>query len=261
MIKTIKVTFNIIRNLWVKNLFNIILNLFVFKKDIYLDIWWHSFQIRAKTWDLYMFYQTFVQKEYSFDLKYLNWYNPKYIIDWWANIGDSVFYFNNFFKNSTIDAIELEQNIFVQLKKNTNWLNDIRIHKNAIWNKDDLNLNIYDFWQWDCAYTISDIDDKKSETIIDSVKTITINELWKNSGFRYIDIVKLDIEWAEKEVFENENCQDRISNTNIIIVELHDWMKKWCWQSFYNATSKHDFFQIINWENIILIRNDILRNE
>ena len=147
------------------------------------------------------------------------------------------------------------------MENNTKNYNNIKIHKKALWHTSNLNLNIYDFWEWDCAYTISELDDQKHKKIIDSVKTITIQDLLKNSWYQYIDILKLDIEWAEKEIFEDENCKHWINKTNIIIIELHDRMKKWCRKSFYWSVCHENFYQIVNWENIFLIRNDFLKNE
>ena len=76
-------------------------------------------------------------------------------------------------------------------------------------------------------------------------------------NFPKIDILKLDIEGSEKELFET-NFEDWLPKTKILIIELHDAMKTGCSKSVFNAISKYDFSFSIKGENIIFTNNAII---
>jgi DNA-binding protein len=62
------------------------------------------------------------------------------------------------------------------------------------------------------------------------VKTVTVENILKNYDFDKIDILKMDIEGAEKEVFND--CDKWINSVSSIVVELHERMKKGCEEAF-----------------------------
>ena len=70
----------------------------------------------------------------------------------------------------------------------------------------------------------------------------------------HIDVLKLDIEGSEKEVFE-EGYENWLPKTKLLLVELHDKMKKGCSRSVLNAVNKYDFSFDIKGENIIFTNN------
>ena len=89
-----------------------------------------------------------------------------------------------------------------------------------------------------------------------SFKAITITEILKNSGHNQIDILKLDIESAEKEVFSS-GYEEWLDNVNMLIIELHDRFKDGCSDAFYSAIKKYDFKKYQKGENIFLIKKEI----
>ena len=70
----------------------------------------------------------------------------------------------------------------------------------------------------------------------------------------HIDVLKLDIEGSEKEVFE-ENFEKWLPLTKVLIIELHDEMKKGCSRAVFNAMNKFDFSFDTKGENIIFTNN------
>ena len=86
-----------------------------------------------------------------------------------------------------------------------------------------------------------------------SFKAVTIGKILKRSGYKEIDILKLDIEGSEKEVFSND-YEDWLSKVNILIIELHDRMKPGCSEAFYSAINQYNFIKINSGENIILMK-------
>ena len=84
------------------------------------------------------------------------------------------------------------------------------------------------------------------------IKTVTIEELLSLFDKHYVDILKIDIEGAEKELFSNNT--NWINYVGTLIVELHDRFKKGCSEAFYTATSAYDYRKNVKGENIILER-------
>jgi isoaspartyl peptidase/L-asparaginase-like protein (Ntn-hydrolase superfamily) len=63
------------------------------------------------------------------------------------------------------------------------------------------------------------------------VISLTIEELMESYGLNFIDILKIDIEGAEKEVFSNS--PPWLAKIGMIAIELHDKIKIGCNRSFY----------------------------
>jgi hypothetical protein len=85
------------------------------------------------------------------------------------------------------------------------------------------------------------------------IKAVTIDTLLKKSGFDKIDILKLDIEGAEREIF-SKNFDSWLDKVDIIMIELHDRIKKGCTKAFYSAVNKYKWKKFKRGENIILIK-------
>ena len=68
--------------------------------------------------------------------------------------------------------------------------------------------------------------------------------------WNYIDILKLDIEGSEKEVF-SAGFENWMPKTKVIIIELHDAMKPGCSRAVFAAVNKYNFSFNIKGENII----------
>lgn len=88
--------------------------------------------------------------------------------------------------------------------------------------------------------------------------SITIDKIIELYNIDKIDILKIDIEGSEKEVFEESEWLDKV---NILIIELHDRMKKGCSQSVLNSVMKFDFSLQINGENLIFIKSKLIEKE
>lgn len=67
----------------------------------------------------------------------------------------------------------------------------------------------------------------------------------------HIEILKIDIEGAEKEVCESASAW--IDKVGMMAIELHDRHKAGCSRSFYNATNGFDA-EINRGENVFVVR-------
>ena len=74
----------------------------------------------------------------------------------------------------------------------------------------------------------------------------------KEQGIDHIDLLKIDIEGAEREIFRDPSSW--IGKVDALIVELHERMKPGCNRSFYGGATglDHEWSQ---GENVYLTRS------
>ena len=174
---------------------------------------------------------------------------PRLILDCGGNIGCAAIYFANKYPSAQIYSIEPEKNNFELLKYNTHLYDNIHIMKSALWDKEtfirveDRGFGIAGFMTFE-----TNSDDP------DAFKTTTVSKLLAESGLNNIDILKLDIEGAEKEVFAAPDVDEWLPKVTVLIIELHDRMKRGCSYEFFKAVSKYHWFFAFRGENLIFIR-------
>ncbi len=188
----------------------------------------------------------FEQQEYLLPIKK---FQPKLILDCGGNIGCAAVYFANEYPNAQIYSIEPEKNNFKLLTFNTNFYDNIHPIRSALWNKETF-IRVEDKGFGLAGYMTSETakDDPNA------LKTTTVAKLLSESGFDEIDLLKIDIEGAEKEVFGAPNVDDWLPKVNVLVIELHDRMKKGCSYEFFKAVSKYKWFFAFRGENLIFIR-------
>lgn len=203
----------------------------------------HPVLLRNNTTDVCVFYQVFLAKSYNIYYGF----EPKVIIDCGANIGLSVIYYKNRFPDAKIIAIEPEISNFELLKKNTEKYNNIFCIKSGVWNKSaDLVIKEGNNGNWD--FVTEEVNFKSSDS--DTIPAISINEIIDTYDIDQIDILKIDIEGSEKELFEM-NFENWLKITKVLIIELHDGLKPGASKSFFNAVSKYNFHMSKKNENLI----------
>ena len=197
--------------------------------------------LRKSTTDIPTFYQIYYYKGYDIDFNFA----PKIIVDCGANVGLASVYFKNRYPDARIIAVEPESSNFEILLKNTEKYKDIECVQAGIWKK-STNLRIIDHGQGNWAFVTQEVDEADADTI----KAISIDELMKNHNIDHIDILKIDIESSEKELFE-ENFEKWLPKVKVVIVELHDYMKEGCTRSFFKAIVNYKFTMRCKGENIV----------
>ena len=201
----------------------------------------YSIELRNNTTDICVFYQVFLAR--SYDIYY--GIEPKLIIDCGANIGLSAIYFKNRFPNAKIIAVEPEKSNFELLKKNTEKYTNIFCVQSGIWNK-SANLIIKDDSVGNWGFLVEEVNYQSN----DIIPAISINDIIDKYGINQIDILKIDIEGSEKELFEM-NFENWLKITKVLIIELHDGLKPGASKSFFKAISRYDFHMSRKNENLI----------
>jgi FkbM family methyltransferase len=200
--------------------------------------------IRENTTDMAVFEQIFVKKDYGFPIDF----KPKFIIDGGANVGYASLFFTDRFPEAEIIAIEPETDNFQTLEKNTAQYKQIKCVKAGIWHqKGFLKINDIGLGAWGF------MTEEVSGDTANSLPTVTIGDLLKNSKYHEIDILKLDVEGAEKEIFSS-NYESWLGHVKVLIIELHERMKEGCNEAFFSAVKKYPFTRSQSGENIILTR-------
>jgi FkbM family methyltransferase len=198
--------------------------------------------LRAGTSDIDVLRQLIVHEELSFPLSE----KPSFIIDAGANIGLASVYFANRFPRTRILAIEVDASNFAVLETNTRYYKNVIPIQKALWNKPGyVRITNPNDAPW--AYRVVEADSADSGAIAStSVKAIL-------EEFRppEISLLKLDIEGAEKEVFEGD-FSDWLKYTRAVAVELHDRLRPGCSASLEAALrgrsytrSKHGEYDVI----------------
>jgi FkbM family methyltransferase len=177
----------------------------------------HAIQVRIKTSDESVYREILLQGEYDFDLHF----PPKTIIDAGANIGMSSVYFAHKYPEAKVIAIEAEASNFALLAQNVRpYRNIIPVHA-ALWNHDgEISVSEPDpsIGAGNWAFITHEGPGVK-------VRAITMRTLLKEMLGGSVDLLKIDIEGSEKEVFES--C-DWISDVRCVMIDLHDRFKPGC---------------------------------
>lgn len=212
----------------------------------------HPFRLRLPSSDVPTYIQVFKNKEYNFVAKS----QPKIIVDAGANIGLASIYFANKYPSAKIIAIEPERSNFELLRENVAPYSQIVPVQAALWNKnEEINLVDPGLGKWGFMTEMKDSSEKLSGDTCHTVAAMTIDKIMKDFNLQKIDILKVDIEGAEKEVFSDTSSW--IEKVDSLIVELHERMKAGCNRSFYYGSNGFD----IEWmqgENVYLSRGDFL---
>lgn len=188
--------------------------------------------LRLNTTDPLVWYSVFVQEDYGAELPF----QPRTIVDAGAYTGLSSIYFAHKYPEARIIAIEPDPENFDLLVKNTKACPRVQPIHAALWRTDSpvrLIQNSDGHW----ASLVRDDEAKVSQSktpIPAPVKGVSVEGLMSRFGLDVIDLLKIDIEGAEKDVFAAPASWVR--NVGAIFVELHDRFREGCADTVFSAT-------------------------
>jgi FkbM family methyltransferase len=203
----------------------------------------HPFSLRAGTSDIPTFGQVFFAKEYDLDLPKA----PQIIIDGGANIGLFALLMKNRYPEAKIICIEPDPENFSLLQKNTAPYPGISCENCGLWNRDTI-LKVYDKYDAGKWGMIVEEDPLRG-----NIPALAMSTLLKKHGIQRIDLLKLDIETSEKQLFASHYA-DWLPKVDTLVIELHDWMEPGCSRPFFQAINEcfADYTLAIKGENIII---------
>ena len=189
----------------------------------------YGLKIRPHTTDLWTVMETFERQIY---LPLCSQPDARVIVDLGANIGDSAVYFAQRYPNAKIIAVECEESNFQLLCENTTRYANVIPVQAAIW-REIRKLSI-ESGSGENGTRVSDQEAAGSSSTVDG---ITMEALMKAHHMDKIDILKIDIEGAEKKLFEH-NCA-WLADVQAIGIEFHDHLIAGCAATFFAAMTKH----------------------
>jgi len=202
----------------------------------------YKFRLRNTFADIQTFNQIFLENSYEIEFK-----EPKIIIDGGANIGLFAILMTNHFPNAKIICIEPDIENFELLKQNVLSYENIFCENSGLWDK-KTKLKIYDKFNLGKWGMIVEEDPENGTT-----PAISLDFLIEKYNISEIDILKLDIETSEKQLFSN-NYQNWLSKTKTFVVEFHDRLENGCFKVFINAINDvfFDYDYAVSGENTII---------
>lgn len=173
------------------------------------------------------------------------------LIDAGSNIGLTSIYFLETYKKIKIVAIEPEDNNFKSLEYNLSNFNNVIKVKAGIWSRDAKLKIVNDFRdKSDWAFRVEESNDS------DSLEAFSLNTIAKTYEIDIIDILKIDIEGSEKELFTSSNTNlDFLYRTKCIAIEIHDEFK--CREAIYKVLTQYGFTYIDVAESTIAINQNL----
>jgi FkbM family methyltransferase len=206
----------------------------------------HPVSIRIGTTDLATFKQVLVERHYEFDKPDA----PRFIIDAGANIGLASVYFANRYPQAKIVSIEPETSNFEMLRKNTAAYPQITPLQAALWRKNE-ELFLFDSGHGNHGFQVGDAQGERGEAPnhLGGTPGLTVDTILRNAGQNQVDLLKIDIEGAEREVMSS--ATEWIDRVGVLMIELHDDIKPGCTDAFHAAT-RHFSEEVVRGETIML---------
>ena len=177
----------------------------------------------------------------------------KLIIDLGANIGVETLRFAKIYSKAKIFSIEAVKENFETLIKNTKNMPNVTTINAAIWDKNS-KLKIIKKSESSQARYVQEV--KNSDKF--HMKGVTFSKIISEYSIKDICILKVDIEGAERKLFD-KSCKEWIHSVKCIIMEVPDSDSPLTTQKIFKLfiENNYKFNTYINGENIIFIRSDI----
>jgi FkbM family methyltransferase len=225
-------------------------NLALRKGPVYIQknkLFPYPLKLRNNYSDKAIFKQVFLERQYDLQEQLLP-SDVRTILDGGGNVGLASIYFARLYPEAEILTIEPERDNFELLKENTSYYHNISCIRAGIWRTNE-PIHIVDPSAMAGSFSIGQGSENDK-----SLPGLTIDSIIKERKWDKIDILKLDIEGAEKEVF-SADAHQWLDITRILIIELHDRYKPGCAKAFFTSLQKYDYDAYFFHENIFIFFN------
>jgi FkbM family methyltransferase len=198
------------------------------------------FRIRPADADAHAFWQVFIEGEYDLPVPFA----PAVIVDAGAHIGCAAVYFAHRFPEARIVAIEPAPANAALLRANVAAIARISVVEGALWSgPGELSIANPGAQSWSFRVTQPNVGEP-------TVPTVTIPALLERLGA--IDILKLDIEGAEGELFHGDTTW--LAHTRMVILELHERYAPGCTELVHSVMQARSFDQVSGrGENVVFV--------
>lgn len=191
------------------------------------------YHLRRRTSDVGIFRSVILAEEY----KHEPLSDVQIIVDAGANIGLSVRYFKQLYPNAHVWAIEPDSGNREMLQRNTAGLSGVNILPFGLWSKPAFLQLVDEQKEGAVSFSVREVINPTESHL----KAITLGELMQQNGWQQIDLLKIDIESAEKEVFSAADVSTWLPKVKHLIVETHDRYLPGCSRAVFDALATYDF--------------------
>lgn len=189
--------------------------------------------MRAHGPDLKVARRCLIEEEFGILKTMLEDGDISFILDGGGYIGTAAIAFARMFPQATIVTIEPYKPNFELLQHNVSkYPNIVPIHGALVGADRQVTLHDRDTGDW--GLTIASKAKDKSLERMHAIEGVSVDTLMQRFKINRIDILKLDIEGAEKEVLETS--EKWLPRTRAIIAEMHDRIIPGCSEEFNKAT-------------------------
>lgn len=201
-----------------------------------------AIELRKRDSDPEVFEQVFIDQQYHGVWRESD--SPSWILDIGANIGLSALYFHNRFPEARILALEPSKANSKQLHRNTKDIPAITPVEAALWSRvEPVVIKNPTSVAW--AFQVEQASAEST-----AVPGFTIRHLMDTYGIDRIDLLKIDIEGAERFVFEADTSW--LSNVRVMAVELHDELTDGCSAALFHALQPYAYRLHTSGENLVI---------
>ena len=193
-----------------------------------------DFYIRRKTTDIVIFKEILYDGGYRYikELADRLQLDVRYIIDAGANIGTATVYMKAVFPQARIVCIEPETGNFNVLKRNieVNHLQNVTPVQAGLWSRESL-LRIRQGFRGGVEKELSFFVEEvgTGDEASADLKGVSVASIKNQFGFPRVDVLKIDIEGAERFLFASlESTAEILRDVRILAIEVHEEvMDKW----------------------------------
>ncbi|HEX8531606.1 MAG TPA: FkbM family methyltransferase [Cytophagales bacterium] len=192
------------------------------------DIGAFSVLLRHHTSDYKVYNQVLLEKEYKELADCVSRHVPgesvRYVLDAGGNIGLTTLYLKKRFPRARVVTIEPDAKNFSLLQRNVhlNRLEGVSFLKAGLWGKAevlDIDRGFRDGKEWSVALTAA--GEGRGEAA--GLPGVTVEDVLRRYGFSHLDVLKIDIEGAERFVFaDNGHVRRFLAKVRFIAIEIHD---------------------------------------
>jgi FkbM family methyltransferase len=177
--------------------------------------------------------------------------NPTLIVDAGAHAGYASVYFAHAYPSARIIAIEPDEGNLRLLRANTRWYPQVEIIRGALWPRPG-RARIANPSAQPWAYRVEAGTGDGGE-----VDAITVPDVLQRAGHARVDLLKLDVEGCEREIFSD--CGSWIDRVGALVVELHDRLVPGCQDAMEAALAGRQFDRWRKGANAMLRRQTDVR--
>ncbi len=199
----------------------------------------HPLFVRRTRTDRHVFQQVFDRRDY--DITALRELKPRVIVDAGAHAGFTSVFFANMFPDALVHSLEPHTGNFELLSKNAKPYGNIKPLNAALW---------YEQGSVSLGNPNADSSAFRFQAG-SSVAAMTVDEIVSRGA---IDILKIDVEGAERAIFERKPAW--LSRVRALLIETHDQFVPGCSQAVFDALSSYQYDRVIRGDvDIVLFRN------